>query len=400
MSTWDFKPFHKEISARAVQLLAKYTIVYLAMEERTNKSSVILHAAESEYLGYDNVLIVTTKRAIPGWQEHLTNLPLHLEYDLTNYEQVKNLPPKIYDLVIVDEAHNFSTYPRRSQRWRALKTRIGSADVAYLSATPSAQTYAQLYHQFGLSKYSPWRQYATFIKWFSDYGIPETIYVAGRTITKRNKTLEDKVLADIEHLFIKYTRKQLGFAEEPKDILVYITPPKAFAKAYNILLKKRQIEINNIAIVCKTVSDLRAKLHQMEGGTIKLEDGPIILGNKFKAEWIYNKYGDTEDIVIMYYYQAEKTLLESIFKRAHILQSTAYAEGVNLSHIKHLIVYSMDFKTSKYIQRRARQCSLDRTEPIGIEYILIKNAISDQVYKTVAVNKKNYTDRYYESTEI
>ena len=397
--SWAFKDFHKRIALQAITILQEYSLVYLAMEERTNKSSVALYMAEQISM-YKTILIVTTKRAIPGWQEHLTKLPLTKEYTLTNYEQVKNLRPEIFDLVLVDEAHNYSTYPKTSQRWKALKARIGKADIIYLSATPSAQTYSQLFHQFKLSYYSPWKLYSNFHTWYSYYGVPEQVYVQGRVIIKKVKTKEDLLWPEIQHLFISYTRAELGFEEAPEDNLVYLEPPALFKQAYNTLKNKRRIIINGEPIICETMSALRVKLHQLEGGTLKLENSNLFLKDTFKADWILAKYGDTSDLAIMYNYKAEKILLESKFKNALILQGTSYAEGVNLSHVRRLVVYSMDFKTSKYIQRRARQCSLDRVAPIIVDYILIKGAISDQVYKTVAVNKENYTNKYYVNTDL
>ena len=206
---WAFKDFHKQIGDTALAILLEYSIVYLAMEERTNKSSVVLWAAEQA--DYEWVLIVTTKKALVGWREHLANLPLTKEYELTNFEQVKNLPPRIYGLVIVDEAHNYSTAPNTSKRWKDLKKRIGKADVALLSATPSTQTYTQLYHQFKLSKYTPWCRFRNYRNWFRWYGIPETIYVAGRVVNKLVKGKDELIMADDSHIYIKYTRSDLGF---------------------------------------------------------------------------------------------------------------------------------------------------------------------------------------------
>jgi ERCC4-related helicase len=87
--------------------------------------------------------------------------------------------------------------------------------------------------------------------------------------------------------------------------------------------------------------------------------------------------------------------LKEHFKNARILQGTSYAEGVDLSMYETLIIYSMDYSTAKYSQRKARQANMARVDDINVIYLLMKGAISDQVYTTVCENNKNYVDSYF-----
>ena len=93
-------------------------------------------------------------------------------------------------------------------------------------------------------------------------------------------------------------------------------------------------------------------------------------------------------------------MLEAKFKNARVLQGTAFAEGVDLSMYKTCVVYSMDFSTAKYTQRRARQCNMKREEVIDVHFLLCKDAISEQVYNTVAINKTNFVDTYFDKKEL
>ena len=88
--------------------------------------------------------------------------------------------------------------------------------------------------------------------------------------------------------------------------------------------------------------------------------------------------------------------MQSVFKKALILQATSYAEGVDLSHKRHLVIYSQDFSTARHSQRRARQANKNRAEDIIVHYLLVKKGISEQVYQTVSLNKKNYVDSLFE----
>jgi hypothetical protein len=142
-------------------------------------------------------------------------------------------------------------------------------------------------------------------------------------------------------------------------------------------------------------------MHQIEGGTLKISDTQSIkLGNTEKIDWIKKEYGDSSNIVIFYQFVHEEKLLKKHFKNATVLQGTSYAEGVDLSMYKTLIIYSMDYSTSKYTQRRARQANMQRKEEIIVKYLLIKGAISDQVYTTVVENNKNYVDSYFSNSGI
>jgi ERCC4-related helicase len=125
-----------------------------------------------------------------------------------------------------------------------------------------------------------------------------------------------------------------------------------------------------------------------------------ILRNSEKIQYIINNWGDTEDLVIMYNYIAEQDKLQQHFKKALILQATSYAEGVDLHKYKHLVVYSQDFSTARHTQRRARQANKQREEPITVHFLLVKKAISEQVYKTVSVNKKNFVDSVFKRNKL
>jgi len=138
----------------------------------------------------------------------------------------------------------------------------------------------------------------------------------------------------------------------------------------------------------------------LEGGVAKIEKQYLCLDNQEKIDYIKEHFHDSLDLVIMYNYIAEKAKLEDSFVNARILQATSYAEGVDLSMHKNLVIYSQDFSTARHTQRRARQCNLKRDKPINVHYLLVKKAISEQVYKTVSLNKKNFVDSVFEREEL
>jgi len=68
---------------------------------------------------------------------------------------------------------------------------------------------------------------------------------------------------------------------------------------------------------------------------------------------------------------------------------------VDLSAYRHLIIYSQDFSTARHSQRRARQANKKRDTAIKVHFYLVKGAISEQVYKTVSINKTNFVDSVF-----
>ena len=397
-------------------VLKENMIAYLAAEERTGKTLSCILAAEK--CDVKKVLVITKKKAVDGWLDTLAKYDGKTKlWRVINYHSAHKVNTKP-DLVILDECHNYlsafpkigTTQTKRNELKKAGKANTNIYDavkrichgvpIIYSSATPHAQGLSMLYHQLSVSSWSPWRHYATFYTWYSVYGKPRFVKVAGVDRTMYNGTLEEKVLADVSHLFITKTRQELGFEHEPEDKLHFIELGEDTRYVYNQLLEHNIYELSVGWLVCDTDSKLRTSLHQLEGGTIKIDDQYHILANDEKIQHILKHFGDTEDLVIMYNYQAEQKKLERVFKKAKVLQATSFAEGVDLSMHKHLVIYSQDFSTARHTQRRARQANKQRKEPIVVHYLLVKKGLSQQVYKTVSVNKKNFVDSVFKKDKI
>lgn len=395
------RPHQIEMAEKAVYLLRSYNIAYFAAEERTGKSLAALLTAE-KMVEIDKVIIITKKAALKGWQETIAAYPLVKNIILTNYHQMNKLEKTEFNtLVIFDESHSYlSAYPKRSAMWKLAKKVAWKMKILYISATPYAQGPQQLYNQLALSSWSPWYQYDSFYAWFKSYGFPYTIKLQGRECPQYDKADKEKILGTCQHLFITKTRSQLGFEYEPTDQLHYINLNPITKEVYNDLLQDRIVELNAGMLVCDTIAKLRSALHMLEGGVAKIKDDYHVLANEEKVAYILANFGDSKDLVIMYNYIAEQTKLARFFKKATLLQATSYAEGVDLSMFKHLVIYSMNFSTAKYTQRRARQANMERKEEIKVHYLLVKKAISDQVYKTVAINKRNFVDSVFERSKL
>lgn len=387
-------PHQDELSDVGLELLRENAILYLAMEERTGKTLTAILVAEKSTA--KSILVITKKKAHKGWVETFKAFKHIKKYVVTTYHQAYKFANVSYDLVILDESHNYiSAFPKPGTMWRQLKPMLANKPLIYLSATPHAQGPQMLFHQFALSSWSPWIHHKNFYQWFRLYGKPYELKINGLNIRQYDRCEEKMIISCVEHLFITKTRKELGFEHEPKDKVHYIELSKETKALYNELIQDEIAYLPQGTLVCDTSSKLRFSLHMIEGGVIKIEEEYIVLSNEEKIDYVLNTFGDSAANVIMYNYKAEKIKLERIFKRATLLQATSYAEGVDLSTYSNLIIYSQDFSTARHTQRRARQCNKERKEPITVHYLLVKGGLSQQVYNTVTKNKKNFVDSVF-----
>ena len=403
----------KTIAKEAYGILQEYAMVYLAMEERTGKSLTAIHTAELS--ACTNVLIITKKKALKGWNDTFSQYKTNgTEFTVINYHGIHkavtsktgkrvyklNIDPKSYDLIILDEAHNYlSTYPKPGAIWKSVKKVTKGKPIIYLSATPNAQGYQLLFNQLALSDWSPFNKYANFYKWFADYGIPSMVRTS-YGLQETYKKCKESVWSSCSHLFITYTRQELGFEHEPTDVVHYFELDDKTRGLYNSCITDEMFEHESYVFPLDSSMKLRTTLHMIEGGVAKDGDDYRVLLNKEKVHAILDDFGDDERNVIMYHYKAELIKLSAIFKYTTLLQGTSYAEGVDLSMFDNLIIYSQDFSTARHNQRRARQANMKRQDEIKVHYYLVKEGLSEQVYKAVSINKTNFIDSLYERKKI
>ena len=395
------KPYEHqlELANEGYDILKEHMIVYLATEERTGKTLASIMIAEM--CDIRTALVLTKKKAVDDWNSTLAQFPHDKKYTVTNYHQVGKFGR--HDLLILDESHNYiSGCPDQPAMHKIIQGCVShQVPIIYLSATPHAQGYQMLYHQFALSSWSPWRRYNNFRHWFNDYGIPSTVWVNSRERAVYTKTQEQRIINDVKHLFITKTRKELDFPHEPIDQLHYIELHSSTKDIYNELIEHKLWEFDDTwTLVCDSPMKLRTSLHMLEGGVAKIEDNYLPLCNYEKIDYILAKWGDIEDLVIYYQYIAEGAKLRHMFKKATILQGTSYAEGIDLAHKETIIIYSQDFSTARHSQRRARQAAMHRDKPITVHFLLVKKAVSEQVYNTVSINKQNFVDSVFERNTL
>lgn len=404
------KPWPEQIKGadEAEAILREYGLVYIAYEERTGKTLMSIVLTE-RLERVNSILVVTKKKAIAGWEDTLKAFAHNKVYYVVNYHAAHKA--KIdYDLVILDEAHAYiSGYPKRGKIWKDLWKLCVNKPIIYMSATPCAQGRQLLFNQFALSSWSPFKKFKDYYAFFKKYvklnaqgEVPMKYIGAMQKVFDYTAVDQEAIWNDCKHLFVTKTRAELGFEHEPEDELHWIELSQTTKDVYNTIVTHKVLVFEHgetgkeYTLVCDTPAKYRFALHMLEGGTLKVGDDYLDLGNTEKVDYILKTWGDSENLVIMYYYQADAIKLGRKFKKARLLQATTYAEGIDLSMYEHLVIYSQDFSTARHTQRRARQANRNRETPIKVHYLLVKNGASHKCYKTVSLNKKNFVDTTFE----
>ena len=316
-----------------------------------------------------------------------------------------------YDIVIIDESHNLGAFPKPSNRYKCIKKLCYNMPHIHLSGTAIVESPNSIYHQMSISKYNPFR-YKNFYDFFRVYGKPYYIKAGGRDIQQYDKA-KSELLPEINKFTIYLTQEDAGISKDlqAQDVVHYIDLSAATKALYNEFQEHQIVTVDDLILsanyksnkpeklVGDTVMKLRTSLHMLEGGVAKIDDRYIMLGNREKIDYILKTFGDTKDTGIMCHFVGEAQLLRSIFKKANIYSSNSHAEGVDLSHLHNFIIYSSDYSGTKFIQRRDRIINTEGSNTLQVHHLLVKKAISEQVYKRVS-KKKDFNNSTYDRSAI
>lgn len=378
---------------------------YLAGKPRSGKTlTAILCAEKSNKIS--SVLVLTKKNAITGWLPFIEGRK-H-KYTVINYEQVGSidgarfnlkLNPKDYQLVIIDESHSIGAFPKPSNRQRVICRTCWDMPHIHLSGTAIVESPCSIFHQMNISKFTPFT-FKNFYDFHRVYGEPYFIKVHGKDMAQYDR-YKPNLLEAIDKFTVYMTQEDAGIDKslQAEDVIHYVELNQETKDLYNKLQDNQILRLPIGDIVADTTMKLRVSLHMLESGVCKIEDDYFMLGNTEKVEYIKNKFGDKETVGIMCHFVGERLLLEKHFTKAKIYSSNAHSEGVDLSHLSSFIILSSDYSGSKFIQRRERIINMNGSNTLQVHHIIVKKAISEQVYKRVS-KKQDFNNETYERAKL
>ena len=399
----QLRDYQVDIAEQAINILKEFKLVYLAMQVRTGKTITSLHIAS--LYGAKKVLFVTKKKAISSIEDDFKESNCLYDLLVINYESLHKIQ-HTYDLIIIDEAHALGQFPKPSGRVTDLKTICIGKPIIYLSGTPSPETYAQFYHQFYVSSYSPFKEYKNFYAWHKEYGIPKTKFLYNMQVPDYTHVKQERIQTEIQHLMLTYTQEEAGFESLVEEQILYVPMSDKVKWAVDKIKKDKLFKTKDgqVVLADTSVKEMQ-KIHQICSGSVKTEDGNAIMFDDTKAKFIKERFKG-QKIAIFYKYIAEGMQLRVDFAGRIIEDPMAFneasgdavfisqiqsgREGINLSTADALVMYNIDFSAVSYWQSRARMQTKDRLEASKVYWIFTTGGIEDRIFSMVQ-NKKDFT---------
>lgn len=393
------RPYQIELSDKGVEILKKLKIVYLAMEVRTGKTATALTIANNT--NAKSVLFLTKKKAIQSILNDFKALNYNYELEVINNESVHLVKGK-YDLIISDEHHRNGAFPKPNNATKIIKEKFAHLPMIFLSGTPTPESYSQIYHQFWLSNYTPFKDYVNFYKWAKDYVNVKKKYLGYAEVNDYSDAYQDRIKKLTDKYTITFTQAQAGFETKVIETVLEVEMMPITYKIANKLKKDKIFQGKNDVILADTGAKLMSKLHQIYSGTCILESGNGIVIDNSKLLFIDSKFKNNK-IAIFYKFQQELEMIKDFYKdticfdletfdttdKNIALQIISGREGISLKNADYLIYLTPDYSATSYWQSRDRLTTMDRKEN-NVFWIFAKGGIENYIYKSV-MNKKNYT---------
>jgi len=403
------RDYQKEISDKAVSLLNKYRIAYLAMQVRTGKTLTAIATAYK--FGATKILFITKKKAIQDIINQKDEYATSLQIFVTNFEQLNNVKES-FDLIIIDESHSLAAYPIPSARAKELKRICFGKPIIYLSGTPNPESFSQLYHQFWVSSYSPFDHYQNFYKWATQFVNVKKMKINGQSFNNYDSADKKMVMELCGHLFLYFTQEEAGFESLVNEHIHHVEMLEStYTLANRLRIDKIVRNKDGQVILGDTAVKLMQKLHQIFSGTVIVDEPERMakVVDYSKVQYIKEKFNGlkiaiyykfiAEEMAIRYIFGSDRITTEAnVFNESNnlifISQIQSGREGVNISSADALIFVNIDFSAVSYWQARARIQTKDRVKEANIHWIFSKGGIEDKIYGAV-MNKKDYTTYHF-----
>lgn len=396
------RKYQDRIAKDAAEILQRKKIVCIFMEVRTGKTITSLETCKL----YDakKVLFITKIKAFSSIKDDYTNFGYTFDLTIINRESLHKVETNDFDVVIIDEVHGYSSYPKPSKYHKDVKSRFGNIPMIMLSGTPSPESFSQFYHLFTLSNHNPFKDYKNFYKWAEKYVNVKQRNLGYATVNDYSDARKIDFWHLIRYYILTFTQQEAGFSTTiTENVLEVEMKPITYQliKKLNkdLVLKSSDDKI----ILADTAVKLQQKIHQLSSGTIKFEDGSRRVIDNTKACFIQDKFKDKK-IAIFYKFIAELEMLKDVFKdtittdldefnatdKNIACQFVSSREGISLKQADYIVALNIDFSAVTYFQFKDRMTTIDRIENT-IYFVFTKNGIENKIYKAVQ-NKKSYTN--------
>lgn len=401
--SFKLRLYQDEIARLACFKLDNLKICYLAMEVRTGKTLTALQAAN--LYKSKNVLFITKKRAIESIEHDYNLLKPNFNLTVINNESLHKIEG-IFDLLISDEHHRNGAFPKPNQITKLIKEKYSHLPMIFLSGTPHPESYSQIYHQFWVSDYSPFKE-VNFYKWSKTYVNVKDRHLGYAVVKDYSDGIKELINPIIKKYMITFTQEQAGFETEVKENVLNVQMKPITYQIADKLKKDLFIVSKDCReVIADTAVKLMQKLHQIYSGTVLFEDSTFKIVDTSKADFIKEHFKGKR-LGIFYKFKAEYEVLKSVFNDdltndlskfdngcKHIaLQIVSGSEGISLRNADYLVYYNIDFSAKNYWQSRDRLTTMQRKSN-DVYWIFSEKGIEEKIYQSV-MQKKSYTSNLF-----
>ena len=406
----ELRDYQIENSNKATEILKEKNIVVLNMEVRTGKTLTALQTCKN--INAKKVLFITKIKAFSSIKNDYNDFGYTFDITIINKESIHKIESNDFDVIVCDESHGlFSTFPKPNNFAKIYKKRFSKIKMILMTGTFTPESYSQIYHQFWVSDYSPFKKYSNFYKWAKDFVNVKQVQLGYAVVNDYSDAYQQLIKKHTDSYIINFTQLEAGFTTNVKETVLEVEMNKS---TYNVISKLKRDKFiisptTSKEIIADTGVKMMQKLHQLYSGTIKFEDESSMILDYSKAIFIKEHFKNKQ-IAIFYKFKQELSMLKDIFKdelttdldefnttnKNIAYQFVSGREGINLSKASFLVALNIDFSATTYFQFKDRLSTIDRKEN-QLYWIFSKNGIERKIYKSV-LDKKNFTLSTFKKT--
>jgi hypothetical protein len=400
------RDYQIKISNEASEILERKKLVAMFMEVRTGKTITALQTCQN--FKAKSVLFITKKKAISSIENDYVNFGFTFDLITINRESLHTITNNDFDVVIIDEVHGYTSYPKPSKYHKDIKNRFGNLPMIMLSGTPTPESYSQFYHLFTLSNHHPFNDFKNFYKWANEYVNVKQKRLGYATVNDYSDANKKDFWHLCRHYILTYTQAEAGFTSNVNEMILEVEMQPITYKIIDKLKKDLVVtsSITGKSIVADTAVKLQQKIHQLSSGTIKFENGTTQIIDNSKALFIQQKFAEYK-IAIFYNFVAELEMLKQTFgnklttdldefnttDKWIALQIVSGREGISLAKADALVMFNIQFSAVSYFQSKDRLTTKDRAVN-NVFWIFSKNGIEQNIYNAVS-KKLDYTNSIF-----
>jgi Holliday junction resolvase-like predicted endonuclease len=402
----ELREYQIKLSNEATEILKRKKLVALFMEVRTGKTLTALQVCKN--VNANRVLFITKKKAFSSIEKDYENFKFKYDITIVNRESLHVIESNDFDVVIIDEVHGYTSYPKPSKYYKDIKQRFGNLPMILLSGTPTPESYSQFYHLFTLSNHHPFNDHKNFYKWANEYVNIKQKRLGYATVNDYSDANKKDFWHLCRYYILTYTQSEAGFTSNVNEMVLEVEMQPIIYKIIDKLKKDLVVtsSISGKTIVADTAVKLQQKIHQLCSGTIKYEDSTTQIIDNSKALFIKEKFKDNK-IAIFYNFVAELEMLKETFgnklttdldefnttDKWIALQIVSGREGISLAKADALVMFNIQFSAVSYFQSKDRLTTKDRAVN-NVFWIFSKNGIEQNIYNAVS-KKLDYTNSIF-----